>query len=275
MPKFKFLKLLIAFIFTTLLSPQLFSQVKVMTWNLQNIGKSKSDETITYIAKVIKQTDIIAIQEVVTNPSGAQAIAKLHDELNRKSGAKWEYAISKPTESSPYRSERYAYLWKTKTVKLKGKPFLEPTYKDDIEREPYFATFIYQGKEFTISSLHALPKKHQPETEIKYLKFLPDLYPDHNLIFLGDFNLPESHSVFNPLKKQGYISSFEKQKTSLRQKCINGDCLASEYDNILIHPKKVDLIKAKPIYFFEDFEDITEARKVSDHIPIMIEVNIL
>ncbi len=275
MPKFKFLKLYATLLFTLLLSISMLAQVKVMTWNLQNIGKSKTDETIAYIAKVIKQTDIIAIQEVVTNPSGAQAIAKLHEELNRKSGAKWEYAISNPTESSPYRSERYAYLWKTKNIKLKGKPFLEPNYKDEIEREPYFATFIYKGKEFTISSMHALPKKHQPETEIKYLKFLPALYPEHNLIFLGDFNLPESHSVFNPLKKQGYISSFEKQKTSLRQKCINGDCLASEYDNILIHPNKVELIKAKAILFFEDFTDIAEARKVSDHIPVMIEINLL
>lgn len=275
MPKFKFLKLYITLLFSLFISISMLAQVKVMTWNLQNIGKSKSDETIAYIAKVIKQTDIIAIQEVVTNPSGAQAIAKLHDELNRKSGAKWEYAISNPTESSPYRSERYAYLWKTKNVKLKGKPFLEPNYKDEIEREPYFATFTYKGKDITISSLHALPKKHQPETEIKYLKFLPALYPEHNLIFLGDFNLPESHSVFNPLKKQGYVSSFEKQKTSLRQKCLNGDCLASEYDNILIHPDKVELIKAKPILFFEDFTDITEARKISDHIPVMIEINLL
>lgn len=275
MPQFKFLKLFTTLLFTLFISISMFAQVKVMTWNLQNIGKSKTDETIAYIAKVIKQTDIIAIQEVVTNPSGAQTIAKLHEELNRKSGAKWEYAISDPTESSPYRSERYAYLWKTKNVKLKGKPFLEPNYKDEIEREPYFATFIHKGKEFTISSMHALPKKHQPETEIKYLKFLPALYPEHNLIFLGDFNLPESHSVFNPLKKQGYISSFEKQKTSLRQKCINGDCLASEYDNILIHPDKVQLVKAKAILFFEDFKDITEARKISDHIPVMIEINLL
>ncbi|MGL5274082.1 Metal-dependent hydrolase, endonuclease/exonuclease/phosphatase family [Myroides marinus] len=273
MPNTRFLKALILLLTTVLTSFSVDAQVKIMTWNLLNVGKSKTDENIEYIAKVIKQTDIIAIQEVVTNPSGAQTIAKIHEELNRSSGAKWDYAISDPTVSSPYRSERYAYLWKTSKVKLKGKPFLEPTYVEEIEREPYMATFIYKGKELTISSIHTLPTKHQPETEIKYLKFFPEVYPEHNLIFLGDFNLTEQHSVFNPLKKLGYVPSFTEQKSSLKQKCIKGDCLASEYDNIFYHTDKNELVKAKPILFFEDFEDITIARRISDHIPLMITIN--
>ncbi|KUF37892.1 endonuclease [Myroides marinus] len=273
MPNTRFLKALILLLTTVLISFSVDAQVKIMTWNLLNVGKSKTDENIEYIAKVIKQTDIIAIQEVVTNPSGAQTIAKIHEELNRSSGAKWDYAISDPTVSSPYRSERYAYMWKTSNVKLKGKPFLEPTYVEEIEREPYMATFIYKGKELTISSIHTLPTKHQPETEIKYLKFFPEVYPEHNLIFLGDFNLTEQHSVFNPLKKLGYVPSFTEQKSSLKQKCIKGDCLASEYDNIFYHTDKNELVKAKPILFFEDFEDITIARRISDHIPLMITIN--
>ncbi|MDM1363232.1 endonuclease/exonuclease/phosphatase family protein [Myroides marinus] len=273
MPNTRFLKALILLLTTVLISFSVDAQVRIMTWNLLNVGKSKTDENIEYIAKVIKQTDIIAIQEVVTNPSGAQTIAKIHEELNRSSGAKWDYAISDPTVSSPYRSERYAYMWKTSKVKLKGKPFLEPTYVEEIEREPYMATFIYKGKELTISSIHTLPTKHQPETEIKYLKFFPEVYPEHNLIFLGDFNLTEQHSVFNPLKKLGYVPSFTEQKSSLKQKCIKGDCLASEYDNIFYHTDKNELVKAKPILFFEDFEDITIARRISDHIPLMITIN--
>lgn len=273
MPNTRFLKALILLLTTALISFSVDAQVKIMTWNLLNVGKSKTDENIEYIAKVIKQTDIIAIQEVVTNPSGAQTIAKIHEELNRSSGAKWDYAISDPTVSSPYRSERYAYMWKTSKVILKGKPFLEPTYVEEIEREPYMVTFIYKGKELTISSIHTLPTKHQPETEIKYLKFFPEVYPEHNLIFLGDFNLTEQHSVFNPLKKLGYVPSFTEQKSSLKQKCIKGDCLASEYDNIFYHTDKNELVKAKPILFFEDFEDITIARRISDHIPLMITIN--
>ncbi len=253
------------------LASTLFSQVKIMTWNLKNVGNSKSETEINYIAKVIKEADIVAIQEVVTNPSGAQTIAKLAEELNRKSGAKWDYSISDPTKSSPYRSERYAYIWKTSNVKLVGKPFLESHYAEEIEREPYMATFKYKQKEFTLVSFHALPTKHQPETEIKYLRFLPEKYPAHNLIFVGDFNLAESHSVFNPLKKLDYQPMFTKQKTSLKQKCIGDDCLASEYDNVFLPVKVFISCSTKAIHFYKDFETIKEANKISDHIPLLVE----
>lgn len=254
-----------------LLASNLFAQVKVMTWNLKNVGSSKNEVEISYIAKIIKQADIIAIQEVVTNPSGAQTIAKIADELNRKSGTKWDYSISDPTKSSPYRSERYAYIWKTSTVKLIDKPHLESNYVEEIEREPYMATFRYQQKEFTIVNFHALPTKHQPETEIKYLKFLPEKYPNLNLVFVGDFNLKESHSVFNPLKKLNYQPMFTKQKTSLKQKCINGDCLASEYDNIFLPIDVFTSCSTKVVHFYNDFETIEVANKISDHIPLIVE----
>lgn len=263
----------ITLIFLLVLAPLLlFSQVKIMTWNLKNVGSSKTEDNISYIAQIMKQADVVAIQEVVTNPSGAQTILALHEELNRKSGAKWDYVLSDPTVSSPYRSERYAYLWKTKQLKLQKKAFLEPTYQMEIEREPYMATFQHKDFQFTLVSLHALPKKHQPEQEIKYLKFLPALYENKNLIFLGDFNTPESNSVFNPLKKQGYTPAFTNQKTSLRQKCIKGDCLASEYDNIFLQQELFTVKAAKAILFFEDFETIKEANKISDHIPLLIEI---
>ena len=260
---------LLLLVLTTTLS---IAQVKIMTWNLQNVGKSKTDENIAYIAKVMKQADVIAIQEVVTNPSGAQTIAKISEELNRTSGKKWDYIISDPTNSSPYRSERYAYIWSTSKVKLKSKAFLDQSQKDNIEREPYMATFTHKKQEFTLVSLHALPKKHQPETEIKYLKNFKSTYPDSNLIFLGDFNLTQAHSVFDPLKKQGYRPAFVNQKTSLKQKCINNDCLASEYDNFFLDQLKNIICTLKPIYFFQDFQDFESAKQISDHIPLLIEI---
>ncbi len=114
-------------VFLLVLAPLLlFSQVKIMTWNLKNVGSSKTEDNISYIAQIMKQADVVAIQEVVTNPSGAQTILALQEELNRKSGAKWDYVLSDPTVSSPYRSERYAYLWKTKQLKLQKKAFSCP-----------------------------------------------------------------------------------------------------------------------------------------------------
>ena len=248
-----------------------FSQAKLISWNIQNLGASKSDSTITYIAKILQDYDVVALQEVVAGYGGAQAVARLADELNRM-GSKWNYSISDPTVSSTYKTERYAFLYKMKSIKLIGKPWLEQKYNQLIDREPYYATFEYKNKQFTLANFHAITKSKQPETEIKYFKFLPGQYPTLNLIFLGDFNCPQSHTVFNPLKTQGYRSAFINQKTSLKKNCDYDNCLASEYDNIFYNSSKVTAKNPLPILFYKDFENFKSAKLISDHIPIAVEI---
>lgn len=245
----------------------LFSQTKIVSWNLQNFGKSKSDAEIAYIAAVLKDFDIVAIQEVVAGNGGAQAVARLSDELNR-SGAKWDYVVSDPTTSSAYKTERYAFLWKTKNIKKIGDSWLEQKYTLEIDREPFFCTFEHFTKRFTLVNFHAITKNRQPETEIKYFKFLPSHYPNLNLVFMGDFNCPQSHTVFFPLRKMGFESILKNQKTSLKQNCIESNCLASEFDNMFFDSKKCKAESPAIIAFYEDFDDLKIAKKISDHVPI-------
>src|SRR6478736_7020572 len=221
---------LVVFIYVTNF---LHAQISICSWNLENFGRSKTNNTIDLIAGILKDYDVIAVQEVVAEDiGGAQAVAKLNDALNRK-GSKWDYVISDPTSGeNSYKRERYAFLWKTSTISLIGKPWLEIKYTVEINREPYFATFKSNGKLFTLVNFHAITKSKQPETEIKYFKFLPAEYPGKNLIFCGDFNCPQSHTVFNPLKSMGYKPILTGQKTSLKEECNNTDCLASEFDNM-------------------------------------------
>ncbi|SDL67888.1 endonuclease/exonuclease/phosphatase family protein [Pedobacter antarcticus] len=266
-------KFLLLFLF--LINISAFGQtIQVCSWNLQNFGKSKTDEQITFIAKTLREYDIIAIQEVVAGPGGPQAVARLHDELNR-TGAKWDYTISHGTSGDRYSKERYAYLWKTSKTSLVGEPWLERKYNLEINREPYMARFKLGEKQFTLASLHAVPKAKQPETEIKYLQYLPAVYPSDILIFLGDFNLPESHTVFKPLKRMGYPPAFQKQKTTLRQKCIQGDCLASAYDNFFYQKAFINCINSGVIHFYTAFEDLKAARKISDHVPVYFKFSLL
>ena len=151
-------------------SGQLFAQVKVCSWNVQHLGKTKSTEEMEFIANTLRDVDIVALQEVVAGNGGTKAVARLADALNRK-GDKWDYIISDPTNSSPYATERYAYLWKTAKVKGVRKAWLEQKFETEIDREPYFMDFSYKGNNFTLVNFHAIPKKKQPETEIKYFKF--------------------------------------------------------------------------------------------------------
>ena len=265
--------LVLLILFVTSSSSTLSAQVKLLSWNIENLGKSKSDSTIMYIAETAKNYDIIAIQEVVAGYGGAQAVARLADELNRK-GAKWDYTISDPTSSSAYKTERYAFIWKTSKVKKIGKAWLEQKYHLEIDREPYFCTFQYEDKQFTLVNFHAITKNRQPETEIKYFKFLPNEYPKLNLIFAGDFNCPQSHTVFNPLKKMGYESVFIGQKTSLKKECKNENCLASEFDNIFYSSAKIKVLDSGVLHFYTNFNSLKEARTISDHIPIWFQFSL-
>ena len=258
-------------LFLILVYTSVYSQLKIISWNVENLGKSKADSTITYIANILKDYDVVALQEVVAGYGGAKAVAKLADELNR-TGSRWDYVISDPTTSSAYKTERYAFLWKTSKVKKIGKAWLEKKYNQEIDREPFYCTFKYNDKSVTIANFHAITKSKQPETEIKYFKFLPLEYPSLNLLFVGDFNCPQSHTVFNPLKKMGYASVFENQKTTLKKECEEDACLASEFDNIWYDFAQIKVIKCDVIHFYKDFDDLKLAGKVSDHIPIWVEI---
>jgi len=253
---------------------QLTAQITIASWNLENLGKSKSETELNFIANTVKDFDIIAIQEVVAGNGGAQAVARLADELNRK-GSKWDYRISAPTSGlNSYKRERYAFIWKTSRVTLVGSPWLEIKYASEINREPFFATFKVKDKCFTLVTFHAITNKMQPETEIKYFKFLPAEYPNKNLIFCGDFNCPQSHTVFNPLKKMGYRPIFTKQKTSLKTEPVNNECLASEFDNLFYNTAKVKSINSGIVRFYESFVLLKGARAISDHIPIWFQFSL-
>jgi deoxyribonuclease-1-like protein len=249
--------------------PVLTAQVKLCSWNIQNFGRSKPDSVIKYIAGTLKDFNLVCVVEVVAGNGGAQAVARLADELNR-TGARWDYTISDPTTGAAG-VERYAFLWKTQALQKKGDAWLDKNYQSEIEREPYFSTFKYQEKEFTVSVFHALPKSKNPETEIKYFKFMDTLYTGRTVIYCGDFNCPQSHSVFNPLRARGYRPALVNQKTSLKQQPAGEECLASEYDNIFYRPSQVDFKRSGVLLFFRDFTSLKCARRVSDHLPVYFE----
>lgn len=259
-------------IFLLLLAPNIQAQLKLLSWNIENLGKSKSSQEINFIANTVKDYDIIAIQEVVAGYGGTQAVAKLAEELNRK-GSKWDYTISEPTSSSAYKTERYAFIWKTSVVKKIGEAWLEKKYHIEIDREPCYCTFEYKNKQFTVANFHAITKSRQPETEIKYFKYLPAEYPNLNILFAGDFNCPQSHTVFNPLKSMGYNPVIINQKTSLKKTYKNGKYLASEFDNIFYN-QKVKKINSGVIHFYRNFKTIEEAHIISDHIPVWLEFSL-
>ncbi len=248
------------------------STVKLMTWNLYNFGKSKTDKEIAFFAKEMKGFDIVAVQEISTGNYGAKAVAKLADELNR-TGSKWDYIISEATSGEG--SERYAFLWKPSKIKLSGKSWLEQTLESEIDREPFLARFQFGSKKFLLATIHAVPKEKHPQTECKLLSKLSPLYPDDNIMIMGDFNLSQKDDSFDGLKKSGFEPSIVNQKTSLKMKgSSDGDHLANEYDNIFYEMNSFQKIKAGVLDFSKEFNSLHEARTISDHLPVYLEFSL-
>lgn len=248
-------------------------KIKVLSWNMCNVGNSKSDEELEFSAKLLQQYDILAIQEVSTGLPGARAITKLNGNLNQL-GMKWDLVLSDPTSGKG--KERYAFLWKTSKVKLSGRPWLvgASNLDEKLDREPYMARFKVGDGNLLIANFHAVPTSKNPEQEIELLYVLHNAYRKDNLLVMGDFNLAQSDAAFLPLKNKGYTPVLEEQKTSLRIKLKDDGYLANEYDNIFYETDAFQIRRSGIIDFVPRFKTLKEARQISDHLPVWCELTI-
>jgi len=246
------------------------------TWNIQHLGQSKTDEDMVFMAEVLRDFDIVAIQEVVAkHPAGAQKVAQLADELNRK-GAKWDYRISNPTNSpSVYISERYAFLWKTSKMDLVGRAYLDKDLETQINREPYIAKFKLkkENQTFFVVNVHSRTYKDQPELEIRHFKDYPSRLESNHIILAGDFNLNEQHAVWDELYQQGFESAVKNARTTLKHTCNSGNYLSHPIDNIYFS-KEFSRVSSGVVDYIEHCENLEAARKISDHLPVFLEFNL-
>lgn len=245
--------------------------IRLMSWNIQNFGKSKSPDEIKYIAKTMKDMDIVAIQEVSSTFVGPQAVAKLADELNR-TGSKWLYIVSDPTTGTGV--ERYAYLWKPNRVKIIGEAFLEKSLANEIDREPYLARFECKGEKILLVNFHAIPKTKNPAQEIQFLPRIQNKYSSEKIVMMGDFNLSQKDPAFDGLKQKGLKPALTNVKTSLKMHdnpAAPGQYFSEEYDNFYFNSNHIEAKVSQRIDITRDFRSVEDARKISDHVPIIME----
>ena len=262
--------------FSDTLKPSKKDSLTLVSWNIRHLGRTKTPEDIYEIANILRDMDIVAIQEVVAkDPAGAQAVAKIADELNRM-GSKWDYQISDPTKSpSVYISERYAFLWKTSKVSLIHRAYLDKELEDLCYREPFIATFKKKGSSepFYVVNYHSRKYNDRPEEEIIHFLDYRERLKSNRILIAGDFNLNEEHEVWEPFYRRGYKSALKNQRTTLKVKCKNGDYLSHPIDNIYFTPG-IEMVQAGSIDFIGTCENLKRAREISDHLPVYMEFKI-
>lgn len=261
------------FILILLFSTQVFSQnsVNILSWNVLNLGFYTKDEKIDFIVEQIKNADIVALQEVLSNKYGTEDFIKVYRKL-LKLDQNWQYSLSGST-SGPGQ-EQYAFLWKKNKVLLQNKAFLDETTESLIDREPYLAKFKLSNKYIFLANFHAVPQKKQPWWEIKELHKIHTKYESENMIFMGDFNLNSTDKAYNELYNFDYESALKNEKTTIKGEEKNGQTLANAYDNFFYEKKHINIIQSGKIDFTRKFNSLKEARLMSDHLPVYIEITV-
>lgn len=246
--------------------------LRLLSWNIQDFGRTKDSSEIRAIAQVVADYDVVAIQEVVAGYGGAQAVARLADQLNRL-GERWDYRVSDPTDSPKYKTERYAFLWKTGRVQLRGRPWLAGSLPEAVFREPYLVRFRFGEHGLLIANYHARRHDEAPEEEIALLAELPALYPGDCFLLAGDFNRSEEHPVFDALERQGYRPAILGQPTTLKHYCDDrGNYLNHAIDNVYLPGGCLPATRAGVLDLVEDCTRLEEVRRWSDHLPVWVEI---
>ncbi len=251
--------------------------LRLLTWNVANLGGSKSDTEIGVVADVIAGAgaDVVAIQEVITSEPGREAVERIAAALEaRQPGAGWYWVVSDATSGRA--SERYAYLWRSDRVDTRGSFWLDATLEQTLDREPFMGRFTLRtGRQepLLLASYHAPPTSRDPERELTLLPAIHRTYPTDDLVIVGDFNLDAQRAPFDGLRAEGFAQALPPgQKTTLKAaESPSGERLASAYDNVFYEPAELQALSARVLDFSDRFGSLRDAREVSDHLPVVVE----
>ena len=176
----------------------------VASWNIKEFGHTKQrlPEAYFYIAEIISHFDLVVVQEVKSTLKDLSIIMRLL-------GSEWDYLVSDITSGTDGNSERSAYIFNSKRVKLSGIAgelvlWDEITADSDLKqlkRSPYLTGFRAGWKNFAILSLHLHPGDDDDDLALRkeevrlLLKALDEKRKGKHseawtsrLIIAGDFN---------------------------------------------------------------------------------------
>jgi endonuclease/exonuclease/phosphatase family metal-dependent hydrolase len=171
-------------------------EVRIATFNIQNFGpkKASTDSTLKYLAEVVRQFDIVAVQEISDVKNRVPDI--FLEEINR-SDRRYAMLVSERSGRQPNdrtSQEQYAFYYDTSRIEALGQGTLyDDSQMDLFQREPFTARFGVAATSltFTVTQIHT-----RPESAVDEIDALFEVYedvearhkPEVNHIVLGDFN---------------------------------------------------------------------------------------
>jgi len=250
--------------------------LKVASFNLQRFGHHKAENPFVAetVIRIIKQFDIVALQEICTQQQ--DLIAMIVDRVN-ETGYRYDYLIG-PRVGRGEISEQFAFIFNTDSIETDRDQLYTVDDPDSlIVCDPLVGWFrskkADQKSAFTFSlvNIHCVPERASAE-----VRLLPELVRsihrdgrnEDDVILVGDFGTDALTLVF--LKQQGFTTVLNGIPT-----LVSGSQMT---DNIVLTNKATDeyIGRSGTLDFLRKSNlSMEQALQVSDHLPIWAEFSIV
>ena len=250
--------------------------IRIATFNIQVFGQSKLSKprVMQVLADVVRQFDIVAIQEV---RSKEQTVLPRFVEQINADGSRYDYAIG-PRLGRTSSKEQYAYVFNTDTIQIDRQWIYTVADPDDrLHREPLVAAFRTLGPDadqaftFTLINIHTDPDETDLELDALddvFVSVRADGSGEDDIILLGDLNVDEYDlGELGRLPGITYVISGVPTNTRGNR----------TYDNILFDRRatveytgRAGVLDLMTQYGLS----LDEALEVSDHLPVWAEFSV-
>jgi len=250
--------------------------IKIASFNIQIFGQSKASkqEVMDILAQIIREFDIVAIQEI-RDISGT-AIIVLKDEVNAD-GRAYDVLVG-PRVGRTSSKEQYAYMYDTQTIEALSNSYTYDDVGDLFEREPFVAHFRVKSAKFDFVLINIHTKPDDAAAEIGLLPDVITDVPSHinepDIICLGDFNADGSYfdenasiTVF-PINQYNWLIDNSEDTTV----AVSDNTYDRIVTTLSTNEDFTGIVEVYRFYQAYDFSSPTlEPDDVSDHYPIWAE----
>lgn len=251
--------------------------IRIASFNIQVFGTSKArnPQVMDILAKVIRQFDIVAIQEI---RSKDQTIIPRFVEQINATGARYAHVLG-PRLGRTVSKEQYAFIFNTDTVEVDhSATYTVSDPNDRLHREPLVGLFRARAPPgmdpftFQLVNIHTDPDEVKSEVDALadvYRAVLADSTNERDVIVLGDLNASE-YKLGALGQIPGITWAISGQKTNTRR--------TKSYDNLIFHSAESDEYTGHSgvVDLLREF-NLTEkqALAVSDHLPVWADFSVV
>jgi deoxyribonuclease-1-like protein len=251
--------------------------ITIASFNIQVFGdeKAKKLEVMGTLRAIIRQFDVVAIQEIRTQDETfiPRFVEFINRPLNAGDPQRNYDAVVGPRLGNTPQKEQYAFLFDT--ARIHHSPTSKYTVGDPenlLHREPLVASFMTrvnpdEAFTFTLVNVHTDPSANVLAGE---LDALAEVYRvvrlaggnEDDVIMLGDFNADPAH-MGRLAQIPGLTPLIRNVYTNTRQNAL--------YDNIVIHqPSTPEYAGTSSVFDVVQTFNISQsqAESVSDHFPV-------